>query len=243
MTTTDVETREVEFADLEVRAGGEADWQNTFSGYAAVFDVPSEPLPFTERIAPGAFARSLNHASRRNIKLFVNHNTDLPLASTRANTLQLVEDTKGLRVEATLPDTTYARDLSVLMGRGDVNSMSFGFSVPRGGDSWNEAGTQRTLNEVRLHEVSVVTGFPAYRQTSAKVRSLDVLADRTGQDADLLAAAIGALEAGDTLSEDHAQLLADTVSKLRAASPEPEPPAVPAQLGRLVKQLDLLLQK
>jgi len=238
-----IETREVEFEQFEMRADSGADWPNRFGGYAAVFDVPSEPLPFTERIAAGAFGRSLAHSGRKNVKLFVNHNTDLPLASTRAKTLTLEEDQKGLRVDAVLPDTTYARDLSVLMQRGDVSAMSFGFSVPKGGDSWNDAGTQRTLTEVRLHEVSIVTGFPAYRQTSAGVRSLDLLADRTGYDADLLAAAIAQLESGETLTDDDAALLADTIGKLRATSEPAEPAGTPARIGRLVKELDLLLKK
>lgn len=64
------------------------------------------------------------------------------------------------------------------MQRGDVHSMSFGFSVPRGGDSWSEDGSSRELREIILHEVSVVTGFPAYPATEgAQVRSTEEIAD------------------------------------------------------------------
>ena len=176
----------------------------TFTGYAAVFNSPSEPLPFIETIAPGAFARSLH--SRNQVKMFVNHNSDQVLASTRSGTLRLSEDSKGLLAEATLPDTSYARDLVVLMNRGDVTSMSFGFSVPQGGDSWTD-NNNRTLNEVRLHEVSVVTGFPAYEATSAQVRSIDVLAERTHLDADDLAVALTMLENGASLTPEQAALI------------------------------------
>jgi HK97 family phage prohead protease len=92
--------------------------------------------------------------------------------------LSLSEDERGLYVEADLPDTTYGRDLSILMQRGDVHSMSFGFSVPRGGDSWSEDGSSRELREVILHEVSVVTGFPAYPATEgAQVRNTEEIAE------------------------------------------------------------------
>jgi HK97 family phage prohead protease len=143
-----------------------------FSGYAAVFNTPSEPLPFTETIAPGAFNRSLK--SGREIRMFSNHNTDQVLASTKSETLSLTEDSNGLYVEADLPDTSYGRDLSILMQRGDVHSMSFGFSLPRNGDVWSSDGANRELREIILHEVSVVTGFPAYPATEgASVRSTD----------------------------------------------------------------------
>lgn len=173
----DVEFRTVEVDGLQLRAvEADAEMPMRFAGYAAVFNSPSEPLPFTETIAPGAFRRSLNSGSEK--RMFLNHNTDQVLASSRSGTLTLSEDQRGLYVEADLPDTTYGRDLSVLMQRGDVHSMSFGFSVPRGGDAWSEDGATRELREVILHEVSVVTGFPAYPATEgAQVRSTDEIAD------------------------------------------------------------------
>tara|TARA_R110000868_G_scaffold131339_2_gene341330 strand:+ start:567 stop:2474 length:1908 start_codon:yes stop_codon:yes gene_type:complete len=167
----DVEFRTVSVGSIEVRSAGEGLPMN-FRGYAAVFNAPSEPLPFTETIRPGAFKRSLQ--AGREVRMFVNHNTDMVLGSTRSGTIRVTEDKRGLLVEGELPDTTYARDLSVLMQRGDVHGMSFGFSVPRGGDSWSQDGAQRELGEVILHEVSVVTGFPAYPDTSgATVRATE----------------------------------------------------------------------
>ena len=63
-------------------------------------------------------------------------------------------------------------DLAELMRSGVVDSMSFGFQVPANGDSWED--DTRTLHEIALHEVSVVTGFPAYPETAgASVRSTD----------------------------------------------------------------------
>lgn len=230
--TEQVETRRITFNQFELRAGQAGDGMS-FSGYAAVFNSDSEPLPFIERIAPGAFAKSLK--SRNNIRMYMNHDSSMLLGTTRSKTVRLAEDTKGLFVDADLPDTSVGRDLSVLMQRGDVDSMSFGFTVPQGGDRWSDDGSRRELRQIRLFEVSVVTGFPAYAATSASVRSLDALATRTGIDADQLAVAITALESGQTLDPNHAALLRETVAKL-----EPTPQSAPASVGVLAKHLELL---
>jgi HK97 family phage prohead protease len=232
MESMPVETRRIHINDFELRQGPTGDGMS-FTGYAAVFNSDSEPLPFIERIMPGAFKKSLK--GRNTIKMYMNHDSSMLLASTRSKTLRLEEDSRGLLVNADLPDTTVGRDLSVLMKRGDVDSMSFGFSVPSGGDKWSDDGMTRELRQVRLHEVSVVTGFPAYKATSATVRSLDILAERTGVDADKLAEAITILEAGGTLSDESADLLSGAVSKLRA-----EPAKVPSSVNLLAKHLELL---
>jgi HK97 family phage prohead protease len=233
-----METRTFTVEDIEVREAAEG---MSFEGYSAVFNSPSEPLPFTETIAPGAFARSLK--SRNNVFLLVNHDPARPLASTRSKTMTLEEDGKGLLVKATLPDTTDGRDLAVLLGAGGnprvIDSMSFGFSVPRGGDKWNEDGSQRTLHQVRLHETSIVT-FPAYQATSAAVRSLDMLAEATGEDADALNGALEALERGATLTMDQAGLLSAVVAKL---SPEPQPEPAVEPVAHDASQINLLKTK
>lgn len=174
----------VEFRQFtaEMRATGDG---NTFVGYAARFNSDSQPLPFVERIMPGAFRKTLR--SKRDVRLFINHDSGQVLASKRSGTLRLEEDERGLRVEADLPDTQAARDLKELMRRGVVDSMSFGFTVPRGGDSWSDDGSRRELREITLHEVSVVTGFPAYEATSAAVRSLEAVCERTGMSVDEIA--------------------------------------------------------
>ena len=228
--TPTVETRQwVQEFELRQMPNG----KTHFTGYAAVFNSDSEPLPFTERITPGAFNKTLR--SRNNVKMYLNHDSTLVLASTRAKTLKLSTDQKGLYTETELPDTSYARDLAVMMERGDVDSMSFGFSVPRNGDRWSEDGAVRELREVRLHEVSVVTGFPAYRATSATIRSIDLLAEKTGADADKLAHALTMLENGKELNDDDAALLSEAVTKLRAT-----PAAPPASVTVALKHLELL---
>jgi len=227
--------RRINDVTFEIRNGEIDANKRTFTGYAAVFNSPSEPLPFTEFIMPGAFKRSLK--SRNEIKMFMNHNMDIVLGSTRSKTLRLSEDSKGLLAETTLPDTTAGRDLSILMQRGDVNSMSFGFSVPARGDKWSDDGMTRELHQIRLHEVSIVTGFPAYEATTATVRSIDALATRTGMDADVLADALTKLEAGETLSMNHADVIGEAVAKLKESNPSPQD-----LLDIKRKQIDMLFK-
>jgi len=223
----------VEFRSFEgeIRDVGDG---NTFVGYAAVFNSESEPLPFVERIAPGAFAKSLK-SRKRDIRMYVNHDSSQVLASRRSGTLRLSEDETGLRVEAELPDTTAGRDMRELLRAGIVDKMSFGFTIPRGGDRWSEDGRTRELREVALHEVSVVTGFPAYEATTAAVRSLSRLSERTGMAVDDLSETLEALAAGEQVDPEKAEAIAALVKQ-----PEPEPANL---LGIKQKQMDLLAKK
>jgi len=233
-----IEYRQLIADDVEMRSEGDG---MTFTGYAIRYNSRSEDMGFREIILPGAVSRSLK--SRNEIKAFVNHNTDNVLGSTRAGTLRLDDDAKGLLAEIDLPDTTYGRDLSISVKRGDVSGMSFGFSVPQGGDEWSADFRTRTISELRLHEVSPVTGFPAYRATTAAVRSLAFLAHRTHQDVDALAAAFSALDGG--LTDDQASLLIEMVDRARA-TPAVEPVVADAAgvpLSVLQKQLELLAIK
>lgn len=208
----------------------------TFTGYASVFNSSSEDLGgFREFVAPGAFKRSLQ--SRNEIKLLWNHDTNEPLASVRGGSLELTEDRYGLKVKARLPKTTRGRDVAELLRSKVIDSMSFGFNVIK--DTWSENGSVRTLESVRLHEVSIVT-FPAYSATTATVRSMQPTID-----ADELANALLKLESGEDLDEKSASLITDVVGKLRQ---QPEAKVEPGDNGLALldlkkKQLDLLLKR
>jgi HK97 family phage prohead protease len=223
----------VEFRSFEGEIREEGDGR-TFVGYAAVFNSDSEPLPFIERIAPGAFRKTLQ-SRKRDVRLYVNHNSDMVLASRRSGTLMLSEDERGLRVEAELPNTTAGNDLRELLRTGVVSKMSFGFTVPRGGDKWSEDGRTRELREIALHEVSVVTGFPAYEDTTAAVRSLSRLAERTGIAVDDLSETLEALASGDQVDPVKAEAIAALLASALPAPEVPEP-----VVGLLQKQHDLL---
>ena len=159
-----IERRTFTVRNIETRQEGDGTMR--LAGYAAVFNDPSVPLPFSERIAPGAFRKTLSETP--DVRLLINHE-GLPLARTKNNTLTLTEDENGLYIDAILPDTSEARDLWTLVQRGDVDQMSFAFRVIR--QSWNKDRTERTLTEVSLADgdVSVVT-YPAYPTTTVEAR-------------------------------------------------------------------------
>ena len=227
--TTKQEQR-IHATDFEIRETADG---MSFTGYAAVFNSDSEPLPFIERIAPGAFKRSLQ--SRNEVKLLWNHDAGEPLASVRGGTLRLVEDEIGLRVEATLANTTRGRDVAELIRSKTIDSMSFGFSVIK--DSWSSNGEVRTLEAVRLFETSVVS-WPAYTATAG---TISVRSASTGIDADQLADALMRLESGEELEESHATLITDVVAKLTKTEEVQEVQGDILALKK--KKLDLLLKE
>jgi HK97 family phage prohead protease len=159
-----IERRTYTVRDIEARQA--EDGTMRLSGYAAVFNDNSVPLPFVERIAPGAFRKTLSETP--DVRLLINHE-GLPLARTKNGTLTLSEDERGLYMDAVIADTQEGRDLYTLVQRGDMDQMSFAFRVIR--QKWNEDRTQRTLTEVSLSDgdVSVVT-YPAYQTTSVEAR-------------------------------------------------------------------------
>ena len=174
-----IERRTYTVRNVETRQ--EDDGKMRLSGYAAVFNDPSVPLPFIETIAPGAFRKTLSETP--DVRLLINHE-GLPLARTKNDTLRLTEDEVGLRFEAELPDTSEARDLYTLIERGDVDQMSFAFRVIR--QKYNPDRTERTLTEVSLADgdVSVVT-YPAYPTTTVEAREklrAAILAIKEGRD-------------------------------------------------------------
>jgi HK97 family phage prohead protease len=178
----DYEYRAFPLTEVRVQDG---DDKPKITGHAAIFNVLSEEMNpffgggFREKVAPGAFTKTLKEAD---IRALWNHNPEYVLGRNVVGTLTLAEDERGLAVTILPPETTWARDLMISMKRGDVDQMSFGFRVIK--DKWERYTDEeakerldiRTLLEVRLFDVSVVT-FPAYPQTDAAVRAamLDIL--------------------------------------------------------------------
>lgn len=152
----------------EVRTMDTEDGSLRIGGYAATFNKEATGLNFREVIAPGAFKRTLS--TDMPVFLLVNHDMEaLPLASTRSGTLVLSEDEVGLRMDAELdPSNPRAQELASALRRGDVDKMSFAFTVNAGGETREEG--LRTLTDLDLYEVSVVT-LPAYDSTTVGMRS------------------------------------------------------------------------
>jgi HK97 family phage prohead protease len=218
-----------EHTDLEIRETGDG---MTFEGYAAVFNSPSQPLPFIETIKPGAFKRSLQ--GRHRMMLLWNHNASEPLASTRNGTLKLVEDARGLKVTATLANTQTGRDVAELLRSKTIDAMSFGFQVKK--DSWSADGNNRTLEEVAIHEVSL-TSFPAYEGTAGTTS----VRERRDIDADQLADSLMKLESGEELDAEQAKVISEVVAKLTKTEEVEEVEGDILALKK--KKLDLLMKE
>jgi Escherichia/Staphylococcus phage prohead protease len=126
-----------------------------FSGYASVFGVLDM---YREVVAPGAFAKSLGEikASGRPLPALWQHMSSNPVGGYDA----LAEDANGLYVEGFLltEAVLQAREAHALMKANVVSGLSIGYYVL--GDSYNEKERVRTLTELDLVEVSIVT-FPA----------------------------------------------------------------------------------
>lgn len=160
--------RNADFSDVELREDGD---KIQFTGHAAVFTRLSEDLGgFRERIQPGAFKKVLD--ANADVRFLFNHDPNHVMARTKSGTMELREDPKGLRVYAELAPTTIAKDLRVLVKRGDVDGMSFAFSVDK--DVWAEEDgvLTRTIVSFRdLFDVGPVV-YPAYPQTDASMRAI-----------------------------------------------------------------------
>lgn len=155
--------RNIAYSNIELRAMTDG---KTLVGYAAIFDSPSEPLPWTEFVRRGAFRKTIKDGA--DVRLLIDHE-GVPLARTKSGTLTLTEDEIGLRIEAQLDESNpdAAKVISALR-RGDLSQMSFAFQTVK--DAWSKDKQVRELKEVRLYDVSVVT-YPAYEQTVAELRS------------------------------------------------------------------------
>jgi len=164
----------------EVRTAG-----RRIEGYAATFNSEARLGGFVETIAPGAFRGAL----ATDVLAMLDHDPGKVLGRTRSGTLRLTEDSKGLAFSLDLPDTQAGRDVLALAERGDLGGMSFGFTVPKGGDSWQ--GERRTLRNVALKEISVVQAWPAYTENELALRAL-----RHGADAERRRRALILAEAG-----------------------------------------------
>jgi HK97 family phage prohead protease len=203
-------------ADVNVRADGDGVPLH-FSGYAALFDSPSAPLPFTEKIAPNAFRDTLTRAANGEwqVKLLHGHDAGQMLAATGSGSLRLTEDERGLRVEADLIPSEIGKHVALLVDReASAMSMSFGFTVPKDGQVWNADRTERTLTKVHLFEVSILSGQdPAYPAT-AGLGEVRALAERAGVDATQLSLALSSLSFGNFLDDEDVAIIDAAVRTL-----------------------------
>lgn len=158
---TDLEQRtvDVDVRDLDTRG-------RTVHGYAALYGVESRGLPHTERIAQGAFTDVLA-SSDLDVVATLNHDENRVLGRTRAGTLRLSDEERGLRFELDLPNSPTGEDVREAISRGDLDGASFRFKC--GEDRWEDR--TRTITRVaELHDICVAT-VPAYPAASVELRT------------------------------------------------------------------------
>lgn len=177
-----------------MRAATDGDGRTMF-GHFAVFNQWTEINSvweghFFERLAPGAFARTMTER-RDQVKVLYDHGNDPQLGNKPLGAItELREDKTGAYYEVRLLETSYNDDFVIPAASENLLGASFRFRVV--GEEWHEprASTkanpaklpERTITDVDLYEFGPVT-FPAYAGASAGVRSgTDEFFDRLAGD-------------------------------------------------------------
>lgn len=186
---------------VEIRAKTD-EKRHLLSGYAIVFNSPSENMGFIETVDPNA----LDDVDLSSVFALYNHDFNNVLGKT-GNNLSLNIDEKGLSFNLELLPSD--EHIFELVQDGIINKMSFGFIVDL--DDWQDE-THRTIKKLKsLQEISLVP-VPAYEGTDIVAkRGLD-MSEKTEEtqeetpdlqaELDALKAEVEALKAGDSSSED-----------------------------------------
>jgi HK97 family phage prohead protease len=167
----DYELRSFHLVEVRAESGEVPKIYGTAAVYNQATVIETFAGSFSETIEPGFFDDVLGD----DVRALWNHNTDLVLGRTKSGTLELQDQAGGLGVKIDPPATQWGRDALTSISRGDVDQMSFAFSVKMNGDEWREteSGLVRVLKRggcKQLYDVSPVS-FPAYPTTSVGVRS------------------------------------------------------------------------
>jgi hypothetical protein len=163
--------REIRMAEIRALEPAGDGQEMIVEGRAVVYESPTvlfeiDGRKYYEVIARGA----LDGADLRDVPFKYNHSDSvMVMARTRNKTLELIPDDQGLLVRARLANTTTGRDLYELIKRGDVDKMSFAFTIDK--DEYDrDTRTRRILRFKRIWDVSAVD-TPAYDQTYISARS------------------------------------------------------------------------
>ena len=171
-----MKNKEIRAFNFEVRADQNEEHGHFLAGRPIVYDAKTDLGWCDEIIEKGA----LDGADLKDVRFLINHNTDMiPLARSRNNnensTMQLSVDEEGMsiRVDLDTENNAEAKSLYSAVERGDLDGMSFMFTVDA--DKWEDIESDHPVRSIlklgRIFEVSAVT-FPAYEQTSITARGL-----------------------------------------------------------------------
>lgn len=165
-------TREFKF-DFETREDTEKGL-GIIEGRPIVYETKAHLGYFSEIIERGA----LEKTNLKDVRLCLNHDTSFVYARSRNNnensTMKLKTDEKGLFFTAKLDieNSPRAKDLYSAISRGDLNQMSFMFTIDK--EKWEDLESEcpiRRITEIgQVFEISAVT-FPAYEATEVTARN------------------------------------------------------------------------
>lgn len=172
-----MKNKEIRAFNFEVRAEQNEEHGHYLAGTPIVYNTTTDLGWYDEVIDQGA----LDEADLKDVRFLINHNTDMvPLARSRNNnvnsTMQLEVNDGGMniRVDLDVDNNTDARNLYSAVERGDLDGMSFMFTVDA--DSWEDLESEHPTRHIeklgKVFEVSAVT-FPAYEATTISARGLD----------------------------------------------------------------------
>ena len=174
---SDREYRNIQVEDLETRSA--EDGGMVVEGYATTFNMPyrlcgDEQITVNEQIDRNAFAET----DMSDVIMQYDHQGRV-FARISNGTLQLTEDDHGLRIRADLGGTEMGRQLYEEIRGGYTNKMSFGFTVPEGGDRRDRSKDAeghitilRTITKIgKLYDVSAVS-LPANDATEISSRAI-----------------------------------------------------------------------
>lgn len=194
-----MKNKEIRAFNFEVRAEQNEEHGHYLAGTPIVYNTTTDLGWYDEVIDLGA----LDEADLKDVRFLINHNTDMvPLARSRNNnvnsTMQLEVNDGGMniRVDLDVDNNTDARNLYSAVERGDLDGMSFMFTVDA--DAWEDLESEHPTRHIeklgKVFEVSAVT-FPAYEATTISARGLDDALDSARLSLDSAKAAKRAIEA------------------------------------------------
>ncbi|GHE49950.1 primosomal replication protein N [Camelimonas fluminis] len=134
----------------------------SFSGYGSIF---AETDLGRDQVQAGAFRKSLMLRPAQKVRMLREHNPREPIGVWT----EIVEDAKGLRVSGRLVlDTVAGRETHALLKAGAMDTLSIGYRTKSA--RFDKSTGVRLLDEIDLHEISIVTFgmLPSATITSVK---------------------------------------------------------------------------
>lgn len=171
-----MKNKEIRSFMFEVRAEQNEEHGHFLAGTPIVYNEFTNLGWYDEIIDRGA----LDEADLRDVRFLINHNTDMiPLARSRNNNvnstmqLEVTDSGMNIRVDLDVENNAEAKSLYSAVERGDLDGMSFMFTVDA--DAWEDLESDHPTRHIeklgKVFEVSAVT-FPAYEATTISARGL-----------------------------------------------------------------------